>query len=203
MANITWTPPNGWVEETGTHVSFKAPCDSADAQELVINNHQYTIVDAYGNTVAGVESAFVNNAIVEFVLDYENLKAYIQNASTSLFDLGGISMTKVWETSTPNANYVSGTINVDLSDYDLALVMFYGFPDEHHIVSTFVTIGGGMGCVYFDTTQLGGGTNASRRFVVNSTNIVFARMWNSQSENSTGGALTPFRVYGIKGIQTI
>lgn len=124
-------------------------------------------------------------------------------AEGALIALGGISITKVWETSTPNANYVSGTINMNLSGYDLALVMFYGFPDQHHIVSTFVTIGGGMGCVYFDTTQMGGGTNASRRFVVNSTNIVFERMWNSQSESSTGGALIPFRVCGIKGIQTI
>lgn len=82
MANITWTPPSGWAEETGAHVNFKAPCDSAAAGNLMIGSSSYTIVDACGFPSAG--GSFAAGAIVDLILDCEAKKAYIQNAATPL-----------------------------------------------------------------------------------------------------------------------
>lgn len=81
MANIIWTPPEGWVEESGAHVSFKSPCDCSAAGNLVIGSKSYSIVDAMGRTITGVGGAFVSGAILDFILDCENLKAYLQNSA--------------------------------------------------------------------------------------------------------------------------
>lgn len=81
MANIIWTPPDGWVEENGAHVSFKAPCDCSAAGNLVIGSNSYSIVDAIGGTLTGASGVFVSGAVLDFILDCENSKAYLQNSA--------------------------------------------------------------------------------------------------------------------------
>lgn len=81
MANIIWTPPDGWVEESGAHVSFKAPCDCSAAGNLVIGSNSYSIVDAIGGTLTGASGVFVSGAVLNFILDCENSKAYLQNSA--------------------------------------------------------------------------------------------------------------------------
>lgn len=81
MATITWTPPGIWKEETGAHVSFTAPCDCLNTTGLVIGENTYEIVDANLSTVTGVGGVFTAGAIVELVLDCENLRAYILNGA--------------------------------------------------------------------------------------------------------------------------
>lgn len=81
MANIIWTPPEGWEEKSGAHVSFKSPCDCSSAGNLIIGNNAYSIVDACGNVLTGKGGAFVSGAILDVILDCENLKAYLQNSA--------------------------------------------------------------------------------------------------------------------------
>lgn len=88
MANIIWTPPDGWVEESGAHVSFKAPCDCSAAGNLVIGSNSYSIVDAIGGTLTGSSGVFVSGAVLDFILDCENLKAYLQNPALAGFKQG-------------------------------------------------------------------------------------------------------------------
>ena len=89
MANIIWTPPDGWVEESGAHVSFKAPCDCSAAGNLVIGSNSYSIVDAIGGKLTGSSGVFVSGAVLDFILDCENLKAYLQNPATSEITTSG------------------------------------------------------------------------------------------------------------------
>lgn len=88
MANIIWTPPDGWVEESGAHVSFKAPCDCSAAGNLVIGSNSYSIVDAIGGTLIGASGVFVSGAVLDFILDCENSKAYLQNSALAGFKQG-------------------------------------------------------------------------------------------------------------------
>lgn len=95
MANIIWTPPEGWVEETGAHVSFRAPCSCVDAGKLVIGENEYDIVNAVGETVTGVGGAFASGAILDFILDCDSLNAYLQNQAFSvdrIYPVGSIYM---------------------------------------------------------------------------------------------------------------
>lgn len=82
MATITWTPPDTWEERTGAHVTFTAPCDCADATALVIGENSYSIVDATQAVVTGTaNNVFATGAIVELILDCENMMAYIINGA--------------------------------------------------------------------------------------------------------------------------
>ena len=83
MANIIWTPPEGWEEKSGVHVSFKSPCDCSSAGNLIIGSNSYSIVDACGNVLTGKSGAFVSGAVLDVILDCENMKAYLQNSAAS------------------------------------------------------------------------------------------------------------------------
>ena len=81
MADIVWTPPDGWVEQTGAHVTFSAPCDCTNAGNLVIGSNTYSIVDALGLASTGIGGSFASGAIVDVILNCETNKAYIQNSA--------------------------------------------------------------------------------------------------------------------------
>ena len=102
--NIIWTPPEGWEEKSGAHVSFKSPCDCSSAGNLRIGSNVYSIVDACGNVLTGKGGAFVSGAVLDLVLDCENLKAYLQNSAAS-----SIGVSKI-QYGTANVSYSeSGT----------------------------------------------------------------------------------------------
>ena len=71
---VTWTPPDGWVEETGAHLSFKVP-EYPNFSKITIGNKNYTVVASNGETSSDAWS-FASGALAEFALDCENLKAY-------------------------------------------------------------------------------------------------------------------------------
>lgn len=96
MARIRWTPPAGWVAETGARLSFRAPCDCVTADELLIKGKLYTFRSAMGTQVSELGDAFVEGALVEAVLDCENGTAYIVNAD-------GTTGLKTWKAETEDA----------------------------------------------------------------------------------------------------
>lgn len=73
----------------GQFVTFTAPCgcDSVD-NGLVINDETYTLVDAKGNSKAGVANTWASGSKVAVVLDVTNKKAYIQNGIPTASDIG-------------------------------------------------------------------------------------------------------------------
>lgn len=73
----------------GQFVTFTAPCgcDSVD-NGLVINGETYALVDAKGNTKAGVANTWTSGSKVAVVLDVTNKKAYIQNGIPTASDIG-------------------------------------------------------------------------------------------------------------------
>lgn len=63
----------------GKQVSFRAPCNSAEATGLIINDVDYDVVSAIGNSVLGVNDIWAQDAIVSVILNTVTNKAYIQN----------------------------------------------------------------------------------------------------------------------------
>lgn len=80
---MVFSPPDGWREESGAHVSFKSPSDSKSAEALRIGSNVYSIIDAYGNSLVGKNGTFISGAILDFILDCENKKAYLQNSAAA------------------------------------------------------------------------------------------------------------------------
>ena len=81
---IIWTPPPGWIEETGASIRFKTPCSCADADSIIIGNNTYSFVDAAGNAINTRPGSFASGAVVEALLDAENKKAILNTPGTYL-----------------------------------------------------------------------------------------------------------------------
>ena len=81
MSIIKLTLPGTTVPVDGKSVSFVAPCSCANADTLQIDDKNYDIVDALGESVTGSVGYWDAGAIVTVVLDTINLKAYLQNAA--------------------------------------------------------------------------------------------------------------------------
>lgn len=86
MANIVWTPPDGWIERTGARVQFLAPCACSEADSLIIKGITYTFKNAAGVAVNQIGNAFVPGAMVEAILNLEDgaREAYLVNEGDAL-----------------------------------------------------------------------------------------------------------------------
>lgn len=73
----------------GKQVSFIAPCNSAGADAIIIDDKEYTVVDADGNIVSGCENIWNDGAMVSVILDMINFKAYIQNPISATYLIVG------------------------------------------------------------------------------------------------------------------
>lgn len=84
MSKIKLTVPG--IITDGKQISFKAPCNSEDAEGLVISNVTYDIVDAIGNSICGRRNMWINGSMVSVILNTTTRKAYIQNPSSTPVD---------------------------------------------------------------------------------------------------------------------
>lgn len=80
---VAITLPYGERAVDGKQISFVAPCGSLEADGVVIEGVEYTVVDAAGKSLTGAVPAWEKGATVSVVLDTVNAKAYIQNAATN------------------------------------------------------------------------------------------------------------------------
>ena len=62
----------------GKQISFQTPCGSANTTGLIINDTEYDIVNAIGDSVIGVYGIWARDAMVSVVLNTDTKKAYIQ-----------------------------------------------------------------------------------------------------------------------------
>ena len=197
MANIIWTPPSGWIEETGAHVSFKAPCDCSAAGNLVIGSHSYSIVDALGKVITGTGGTFASGAVLDFILDCENSKAYLQNAASS--------MTLLWINASPGSSFAAQTISLSLSGYTSIMTVFLYSASMSYWRGTHIQSVDSC-CFCYDAVQKSDISYRPRREVTASaTGLVFGsggyldeyvRTYYINDEYAI-----PLYIYGIKGAQ--
>ena len=81
MASITLTLPSYETITQGKQVTFKAPCGCKGIEALIINNENYTLMDASNNTINQAD-VFTKDAMVTVVLDVDKKRAYLQNGVT-------------------------------------------------------------------------------------------------------------------------
>ena len=81
MSKIKVTLPGTTIACDGKSVSFVAPCSCTEATCLVIDDVEYSLVNALGEVVTGKSGYWDKNAIVTVLLSVTEKKAYVQNAA--------------------------------------------------------------------------------------------------------------------------
>lgn len=104
MSKIQLTVEEGIIN--GKQVSFKAPCHSEDVTGLTINNIEYDLVDAIGNSLLGVKDVWASDAIVSVILNTDTDKAYVQNPTITPQNIGAVPI-----------------INANTAEYDMEEVL--------------------------------------------------------------------------------
>lgn len=106
----------------GKQVSFKAPCSSAEATGLIINDVEYDIVDAMGSSVLSIENVWDYDSIVSVILNTNTNKAYIQNPHNNSLCVVGFKMSShkkvALEQNIFNSDIFSIVYNSDSSKFD-------------------------------------------------------------------------------------
>lgn len=67
----------------GIPLTFRAPCDSKDADGLLVNGTKYYLRDANAEDITGINRLFATGAYVSVTVDTVNKYAYITNAVTN------------------------------------------------------------------------------------------------------------------------
>lgn len=114
MSAIKITLPAGEIPVDGKQVSFVAPCNSATADSLQIDEGTYSIVDAMGKAVTGKGGVWDSGAIVSVILDASNKKAYMQSSSVgALTQILTATITAVGWSATQTDGYYTNQVTVE------------------------------------------------------------------------------------------
>lgn len=95
MSKLKLTIPANEVV-LGKQVSFVAPCDCTDIDEVIINDEAYQLVDAMGKQLTSYGDAWCSGALLSALLDTVNKRAFVLNSSVGpkrLFEAGPIVLT--------------------------------------------------------------------------------------------------------------
>lgn len=92
MANIVYTPPEGWVEKTGSTIAFTAPCGCTEATAIQIgtDGNIYSFVDENGDVLTGADGKFKKGQLVEAILNVDELKAYVCKETANTVFMAGL-----------------------------------------------------------------------------------------------------------------
>ena len=129
-----------------------------------------------------------------------------ENLQITPENIGAMSMELLWENASPNSNFSSQTININLSGYDFLIIEFLtyvksaDYADYHRTVITRVGIkdnvsGFGETGSYF----------CFRGFTSNNSGITFetghyADKYNDDDLEDSNNLYVPQKIYGIKGV---
>ena len=116
MANINWTPPDGWTAKTGARVQFLAPCDCSEADGLIINETQYNFLTVAGVAVNAAGGAFASGALIELVLNCDITPPVAYLVSSAGGGQGGAYV----QADEPDSDTL-GTLWYDTDEEDAAL----------------------------------------------------------------------------------
>lgn len=106
-------------------------------------------------------------------------------ATEALKALGGISLTKLWENASPTSAFANQTLTLDLSSYDLVIILFNLDRNNRSISPAIVPIGHPGASSY--------GNNV-RTFLVHTNDI------NFDSVSPSSAVMIPYVIYGVKGV---
>ena len=107
----------------------------------------------------------------------------------------GITMTLLWENPDPSAEFEAQTVAVDLSSYQLIMIMFSAYDGTCQSTS-IVTVGadGSLYTVYDPTFGM-----CIRYFQSSSSGITFDS--GDHEGDTDDSASVPYRIYGIGGVK--
>lgn len=106
-------------------------------------------------------------------------------AAAALTALGGVSITKVWENASPTSAFGNQKLNVDLSGYSFAMILFKLDANGRIVPPSIVPIGQPAVNAY---------GNSTRFFLVHTQDITF------DSVGPRASVMIPYQIYGIKGV---
>lgn len=81
MSTLTVSLPTGTAVCNGKQITFRAPCDCAGVDGIVIDDTTYQLVDTNNESISNKGEQFALGAMVSVILDTDNSRAYIQNAA--------------------------------------------------------------------------------------------------------------------------
>ena len=156
--------------------------------------------------VEELENAIKNIEIGEIV-PIEKGGTGAKTPAEALANLGGISKTLLWENASPTSGFAAQNIALNLSSYDFIEIVFLSAKSLTN-------------SKYYDTAEVGDSgaytshinlnssattAFATRRYESNENGITFqdtsykSGLTNNPSKNNN--YLTPYQIYGIKGVQ--
>lgn len=131
-----------------------------------------------------------------FVTPIEKGGTGATDAAAALANLGGISITKLWENESPTSSFSGQTIELDLSEYQLILLYARISTSYESLNSASAVVG-----KYSRINGVWGNNNNvfHRAFTPSATGIVFEGGYYNGAYNAS--YLIPQYIYGIKGVQ--
>lgn len=99
--------------------------------------------------------------------------------------LGGISWTKIWENASPLSAFANQTLTLDLSSYDLIIILFNLDGNGRSVSPAIVPVG---------RTGISAYGNNIRFFLTHTNDIQF------DSVSPSSAVMIPYVVYGVKGV---
>lgn len=116
-------------------------------------------------------------------------------AAAALANLGGVSITKLWENESPTSSFSGQTIELDLSEYQLILLYARISTSYESLNSASAVVG-----KYSRINGVWGNNNNvfHRAFTPSVTGIVFEGGYYNGAYNAS--YLIPQYIYGIKGV---
>lgn len=113
-------------------------------------------------------------------------------------DLGGISITKLWENDQPTKPYPPQTLDINLTDYPHLIVTFMLSYYEQCQLSIFVAKG--TPGVIVAATGESTAYSWHRKFNTSNSSIQFDHAYYTYNSGPSPNALIPYQIYGIKGV---
>lgn len=112
----------------------------------------------------------------------------------------GFGIDLLWTNPSPAASFTAKTITLDLTNYDLVMVMLRTSDAASARISTgFAEVDGGTAMAVLATT--GNNNTGLRGFDVTTDGVKFeAGYWNGEQRNTHG---IPVSIYGIHGIRDL
>lgn len=142
MSRLKVNLPGNEIPINGKQVSFRAPCDCSDITCIVIDGEDYALVDSSNGIIAGTVNRWVAGALISVMLDVDNKKAYILNASPCTTCTAVLKATS-WSSYAPYTQTVEvpGLLATDEPFIDVYLSGVESVEDGQAILDSWLYVG--------------------------------------------------------------
>lgn len=195
----------------GEHrVSLTAVCGE-DTTTVILTFWAATITTHEGGSVqelqdeTGVPVFPVTLAKAAVMTDGKSAEGAIRDAMEKISAVGqsATKMDLLWENASPGGSFGVQTVSIDLSGYDLVLIVYRMYSNRHFSVICDIGVTGEMrNYIYLTGTYL---FAAYRNFTVSDTGVEFASGYIDRPQYketvADNGVGVPRKIYGIKGVR--